>query len=1363
METQRTEADSVTTKSREIRLGLVMYGGVSLAVYINGVAQEFFRAVRGAGVYKWIKALRDADIVVDVISGTSAGGINGIMLAYALCNQKDFAASSTLWRRDGDIRSLLREPNGTDRGTQSLLNSEDYYQPRLEEAFRFMPDYNFQDDDEKDFNSAFTELDLFVTGTDVDGNISTQFDDAGHPIDVKDHRSVFLLKHRTGRKEPFNPSVDPNQAGGPETTFKALAKLARITSCFPAAFTPVHVSTSPSIPEDVLLQEWGQLKKNACFLDGGILDNKPFTYTLKEIFGRATTRQVDRKLFYVEPDPEHWVQPVEPSNPNILQAAIAAMIGIPGYESISDDLKLLSSHNSKLNQYRRLLSSLDEQFSNGGGTRAREALSELNGIYQRSRLLSISDRVVKGALRDEQGRDVALADLEERRMASELSATFDHIAQDYAAQILEDFDVYFRLRRLSRLVYLIGGLLYGEEAPNEAEVNRRHELEKKYKGLWEALNRQLEILTIVRARMEALIDVAECGWKEECKKGVKAGRTAKEVVNEIAGQIWIRLGAALYHLFSGDAQPAIILQQAYAQSREQQAAVDAGKLAELNKALEVLAREACSKITELEFPPLEQRHSLFEITDQYERDLLKQFLPDQSDPRPGSQPAAPAPEQPGPADANPDQPPPDIGSPAVCDPDYSFEDHKVYQAYYSFEALDAVLFPIELLAELNEKDIIETIRISPADAKKGFSNKSLGDKLAGDALYHFASFFKRSWRSNDILWGRLDGVCQLTETLLASDKLAGMLKSRSERERVRHFFSDQPEDGQRLHWKPTMEPANLFPQAGEKTQRLLKNWLEDLLSDDDARHRRALEAQTFTDLITRLIEAAQLEILHEEVPRVITDALGEQAQWNQFRIPVMEQKRSSVFQKKFKGSSVEDKFYFKPPGGTLDPFVGVVAAVSQAQAVMERLKDGIGTAPTRPTETKLGRFFRNEYRVGTEALLRDMPLLVLFEILAVSLLVLRNCLLGVFGPNAEKVKSNPIYSFGVDLPLRAFYSLVLFLRRAPGSWIAIQVGLFILAVLALFVGITWRDPIIYTKEAGVYLRWFVVFIALPLVVLTSQYVFLWHGRINQRAWLRRLRDVLVALLLVAPVLVLSLVFQKILNPFVDFLKNGLYYTAQSALAARLEYFFSHSVSTWLSSLGVILGIGGACLSLPVGIYLLRRLGRRRGLAAGELQTLLTDHFTLEDIETISKRLRWQLSQNIQDFIDRQRRPAEVVEWGKLQEVLATHLRVEELQSIAARLKIISANGDQPPQPDPTAQDLATRLIQWAKAQKVLHKYFNEEELRILAGKLDLGPAEEDRLSIKREAISQLVQQATDATKRSQLEQQMYSINPDALR
>src|SRR5678815_3934216 len=72
-------------RSRETRIGLVMYGGVSLAVYINGVSQEFYHAVQGNGVYHLIKELTDSEIVLDIVSGSSAGGINGILLSYALC------------------------------------------------------------------------------------------------------------------------------------------------------------------------------------------------------------------------------------------------------------------------------------------------------------------------------------------------------------------------------------------------------------------------------------------------------------------------------------------------------------------------------------------------------------------------------------------------------------------------------------------------------------------------------------------------------------------------------------------------------------------------------------------------------------------------------------------------------------------------------------------------------------------------------------------------------------------------------------------------------------------------------------------------------------------------------------------------------------------------------------------------------------------------------------------------------------------------------------------------------------------------------------------------------------------------------
>ncbi|HEX6275475.1 MAG TPA: hypothetical protein VFZ53_20685, partial [Polyangiaceae bacterium] len=122
--------------AHEVRLGLVMYGGVSLAVYINGIANELFRAVRGRGVYRVLKELTDSDVAVDIVSGTSAGGINGILLGYALANSREFAPSTEIWREGADIGALLRKPY--DGVASSLLDSENVYQPRLEQVLERM-------------------------------------------------------------------------------------------------------------------------------------------------------------------------------------------------------------------------------------------------------------------------------------------------------------------------------------------------------------------------------------------------------------------------------------------------------------------------------------------------------------------------------------------------------------------------------------------------------------------------------------------------------------------------------------------------------------------------------------------------------------------------------------------------------------------------------------------------------------------------------------------------------------------------------------------------------------------------------------------------------------------------------------------------------------------------------------------------------------------------------------------------------------------------------------------------------------------------------------------------------------------------
>ena len=105
---------------RETRLGIVMYDGESLVVYKNGVAQELFLAVRdevsvanrGSAKptsYSLREALADTEIFVDIVSGASADGINGMLLANPLANGIwRFEASSYKTSPEGLPPSLIQ-------------------------------------------------------------------------------------------------------------------------------------------------------------------------------------------------------------------------------------------------------------------------------------------------------------------------------------------------------------------------------------------------------------------------------------------------------------------------------------------------------------------------------------------------------------------------------------------------------------------------------------------------------------------------------------------------------------------------------------------------------------------------------------------------------------------------------------------------------------------------------------------------------------------------------------------------------------------------------------------------------------------------------------------------------------------------------------------------------------------------------------------------------------------------------------------------------------------------------------------------------------------------------------------------------
>ena len=144
--------------TQEIRYAVVMYGGISLAIYMNGIAQEMLRLVRSTSVtnpdllsgteriYRELACrlhLRrkpgEDDLpetpwtrfVIDLLSGTSAGGINAIFLAKALARKsKDLKDLRKLWMDEANIDTLLNDRNSVGGGRfpvsspkKSLLNA----------------------------------------------------------------------------------------------------------------------------------------------------------------------------------------------------------------------------------------------------------------------------------------------------------------------------------------------------------------------------------------------------------------------------------------------------------------------------------------------------------------------------------------------------------------------------------------------------------------------------------------------------------------------------------------------------------------------------------------------------------------------------------------------------------------------------------------------------------------------------------------------------------------------------------------------------------------------------------------------------------------------------------------------------------------------------------------------------------------------------------------------------------------------------------------------------------------------------------------------------------------------------------------
>jgi len=102
--------------------------------------------------------------------------------------------------------------------------------------------------------------------------------------------------------------------------------------------------------------------------------------------------------------------------------------------------------------------------------------------------------------------------------------------------------------------------------------------------------------------------------------------------------------------------------------------------------------------------------------------------------------------------------------------------HCLAYYYHNYEDYDLLMYPLLHESDVGEADVIDIIRVSPEDATQLIDErKTKCYKLAGTALGHFGAFLQKSWRENDILWGRLDGAERIIDALLPNHPLRKQL------------------------------------------------------------------------------------------------------------------------------------------------------------------------------------------------------------------------------------------------------------------------------------------------------------------------------------------------------------------------------------------------------------------------------------------------------------------------------------------------------------------------------------------------------------------------------------------------------------
>jgi patatin-related protein len=412
-------------REKELRLALICYGGISLAVYMHGITKEVWRLARASrafharetenggteGVYRRLLETMAAEggteirVLVDILTGASAGGINAIFLAEAIAAGRSLDPLTDLWLDTADVDRLIDpEVSAVSRFAKAAAvpfawalskqrggaveqtveaGHRDEIRAKLANFVRarwFAPPFSgrgFTDLLLGAFEAMaagspgppllpdYQPLDLFVTVTDFHGHPETLRLHSPPFAEEREHRVTLAFRKEAG--------VECGLADSAELAFAA-----RATASFPGAFPPFRVGELDSalaargrawpgrdaflaraLPRHAALGD----VEGAVLIDGSVLANAPFRPAMAALKSRPARREVDRRFVYIDPKPGGRSVRLGAGGgggdpPGFFATIFGALSDIPREQPIRDNLEAIEGRSSRIRRLRRIVAAM---------------------------------------------------------------------------------------------------------------------------------------------------------------------------------------------------------------------------------------------------------------------------------------------------------------------------------------------------------------------------------------------------------------------------------------------------------------------------------------------------------------------------------------------------------------------------------------------------------------------------------------------------------------------------------------------------------------------------------------------------------------------------------------------------------------------------------------------------------------------------------------------------------------------------------------------------------------------------------------------------------------------------------------------